>query len=193
VAKKAMQASARKEGLMTHSTAMKKVAGLSVVVAAAATAVPAAAQSIGTRLGGYEEVPVISSTGSGRFKAKIDRKAGMIFYELDYNNLSSNILQAHIHFGQTGVNGGISVFICTNLGNGPAGTPACPGTTSGEVNGTWMASSVVGPAGQGIAATEFDELVDAIRAGVTYVNVHTSVFPSGEIRGQIDGKGHDKH
>jgi len=45
---------------------------------------------------------------------------------------------------------------------------------------------VVGPAGQGIAPGELDEFIRAIRAGVTYVNVHSTKFPSGEIRGQIN-------
>jgi hypothetical protein len=45
---------------------------------------------------------------------------------------------------------------------------------------------VIGPAGQGIAAGEFSELVDALRAGRAYANVHSSKFPGGEIRGQIN-------
>ena len=52
-----------------------------------------------------------------------------------------------------------------------------------------MAPNVVGPAGQLIAAGEFEELVKAIHAGVTYANVHSSVLPLGEIRGQIGGRG----
>ena len=46
-------------------------------------------------------------------------------------------------------------------------------------------AQVVGPAGQGIAAMEFGELVRAMRAGATYVNIHTTTFGGGEIRGQI--------
>jgi hypothetical protein len=53
---------------------------------------------------------------------------------------------------------------------------------------------VIGPAGQGIAAGEFAELLAAMRAGVTYVNVHSTLYPGGEIRAQIsadDHRGHD--
>jgi hypothetical protein len=45
---------------------------------------------------------------------------------------------------------------------------------------------VIGPASQGIGTGQFDKLVEAIRSGVTYVNVHSPQFPAGEIRGQIN-------
>ena len=53
---------------------------------------------------------------------------------------------------------------------------------------------MIGPTAQGIAAGEFAELVDAIRHGVTYVNVHSTKYPGGEIRAQLeedDDRGHD--
>jgi hypothetical protein len=53
------------------------------------------------------------------------------------------------------------------------------------LSGTILPTNVIGPATQGIAAGEFEELVAAIRAGVVYANVHTSAFPAGEIRGQL--------
>jgi len=48
------------------------------------------------------------------------------------------------------------------------------------------ASNVIGPAGQGIAAGEFEEAIRAMRNGAAYANAHTTVYPSGEIRGQIN-------
>jgi hypothetical protein len=133
---------------------------------------------------GYEEVPAVSTTGGGSFRASISRSADEIRYELTYGNLQGATTQAHIHVGQKSVNGGISVFLCSNLGNGPAGTQACP--PSGTVTGTIRPVDVIGPVPQGVTAGEFDELVRALRAGVAYANVHSSLWPGGEIRGQLD-------
>ena len=80
------------------------------------------------------------------------------------------------------------MFLCSNLGNGPAGTQPCPAGPA-TVTGTLTAADVVGPAAQGIAAGEFEELLRAIRARVTYVNVHSSKFPAGEIRSQLRAHG----
>jgi hypothetical protein len=137
-------------------------------------------------LSGYEEVPAISTQGNGEFHARISNDENEIQYVLSYSDLQGDVLQSHIHVGQAGVNGGISVFLCTNLGNGPAGTQLCPAAPA-TITGTITAADVIGPAGQGVAAGEFAELIRAIRAGVTYVNVHSTLFPGGEIRSQIDG------
>jgi hypothetical protein len=143
-----------------------------------------------TRLIGYQEVPAISTKGNGTFRARMMGDDAFTF-KLSYDELSSHVQQAHIHFGQRSVSGGISVFLCSNLPNPPAGTAACP--ESGEVTGTVTAADVIGPTGQGISPGEFEELVAAIRAGVAYVNVHTDTFPTGEIRGQLGGRHHDHH
>lgn len=142
------------------------------------------------KLTGFEEDPqVFSTTGNGQIRLHVDTKARTISYRLSYSGTESPVTQAHIHFGGRHQSGGISVFLCSNLGNGPIGTPACP-PTGGTVSGTLDATSVIGPAAQGIAAGEFDELVAAIRGGVTYANVHTEVRAGGEIRGQINDE-HD--
>ncbi|OLC34741.1 MAG: hypothetical protein AUH81_11770 [Candidatus Rokubacteria bacterium 13_1_40CM_4_69_5] len=136
-------------------------------------------------LTGYQEATPagVSTTGSGSFTAEIDEDAQTITYELTYSGLSAPAVVAHIHFGNRFTSGGVSAFLC-----GGGSKPACPaGTTATAiVTGTIIRADVVGPAGQGIAAGEFDELVRAIRAGMTYANVHTTNFPAGEIRGQIN-------
>ena len=66
-------------------------------------------------LTGYEEVPSVSTGASGEFTAKI-RKDSTIDWQLSYSDLEGAVQQSHIHLGQTGVNGGITVFLCTNLG-----------------------------------------------------------------------------
>jgi hypothetical protein len=139
-----------------------------------------------TSLDGYQEVPAaLSTTGSGALAVHIARDESSLGYALRYRDLEGNVAQAHIHLGRPGVNGGIMVFLCTNLGNGPAGTPACPGTHDGEVSGTVDAGDVVGPSGQGIAAGEFAEVVAALRNRSAYGNVHTDLYAGGEIRGQL--------
>ncbi len=136
-------------------------------------------------LDSYQEIPSLSSTGNGTFNTDLSNDGTEISYRLSYAGLEGNVTQAHIHFGQTGVSGGISAFLCTNLGNGPAGTQLCPAAPA-TVTGTITAADVIGPAGQGIAAGQFDELVRAMRAGATYANVHSTLWPAGEIRAQLD-------
>jgi hypothetical protein len=138
------------------------------------------------RLTGYEETPLaLSTSGIGEFKVLIDRGAQEIRYDLSYRRLEGNVTQAHVHFGTRAQSGGISVFLCTNLGNGPAGTQTCPAAPA-SITGTIRPADVLGPSAQGIAAGEFDELVRAIRAGATYANVHSSLYPAGEIRAQLE-------
>lgn len=155
-----------------------------LVIGALAVPVVSQAQAVGASLSGYHEVPAVSSSGSGAFRAKIDVAAGTIHWVLRYEGLEADALQSHIHVGQAGVNGGVSVFLCSNLGNGPAGTPACP-LRSGELHGVITTESVIGPAVQGIGVGELEELVAAILARVAYVNVHSTAWPGGEIRGQL--------
>jgi hypothetical protein len=142
-------------------------------------------------LNGYNEIPTLSSPARAEFDAKINRAETEIEYAVTYSGFPTPVQQAHLHLGKRAFNGGIMVFICSNLGNGPAGTPPCP-LNAGTVTGTWNAASVVGPAAQGIAAGEFAEVIAAIRAGAAYANIHTQAFPAGEIRDQLGAKrGHD--
>jgi CHRD domain len=141
---------------------------------------------ISERLSGFEETPLALSTpGNGRFDARIDTRAQEIRWTLTYDDTESAVTQAHIHFGSPSQGGGISVFLCTNLGNGPAGTQMCP-PEGGTVSGTIRPADVIGPTGQSLAAGDFEAFVDAVRADSTYVNIHTVNFGGGEIRGHIE-------
>jgi hypothetical protein len=144
-------------------------------------------QEFSARLSGLEEVPPISTAASGRFRAEVTAAQDEIAYRLTYTNLESEIAQAHIHFAQRRVNGGIVVWLCANPAvvlDAPAGTPECSGNT-GVVEATITSTSVVGVTGQGIDPGDLEAVLRAMLAGAAYVNVHTSVFGSGEIRGQI--------
>jgi hypothetical protein len=152
---------------------------VSVVSVVATAAVAGDGGDADARLSGFEEVPVISTEGTGKFKADI--RSDRIDYKLSYRDLEGGgVLFAHIHLGQRTANGGVAAFLCGGGGKDPC--PPSPAT----VRGTIRPADVVGPTAQGIPAGGFDELVDRIEDGVTYANVHTSQFQGGEIRGQIN-------
>jgi hypothetical protein len=133
------------------------------------------------RLIGFNEVPATNSAGHGELTFAMT--STQITFRLVYADLSAPPAAAHIHVGQTNVNGGVAVFFC-----GGGGQPACPAATSGTVSGTITAANVVGPAAQGYNVGDLAAVERAIKAGVTYANMHTAMFPAGEIRGQIRGR-----
>ena len=161
------------------------------VVLAGATALTAqqGPKSINERLDGLQEDPgAVITSGRGTFNARINDGGTAIAYELSYANLERSITQSHIHIGTQAQSGGISVFLCTNLGNGPAGTQLCPASPA-TISGLATSVDVIGPVGQGIEAGALAELVEAMRDGKTYVNIHTTKWPAGEIRSQITHEG----
>ena len=172
---------------MKQSRIAGLVAALTLVMMLGAPALAVAdGGTFKARLQGFQEVPAISTEASGEFRAKLSEDETSIEYELSYENLTGTVSQGHIHLGQRSVNGGITVWLCQTTTNvDPTGlAPTCP--QSGTVTGTFTAANVIGITAQGIAAGEFAELVEAIRAGVTYANVHSlPQFGGGEIRGQI--------
>jgi|GEM_PF-840865 len=133
------------------------------------------------KLRGDDEFPsVISTKAKGEFTAKVSSDGTSIEYELSYTGIEGgNVTGAHIHFGHPFSTGGVAAFLC-----GGGNKPACP-SPSGRVTGTIVAGDIVGPANQGIAAGELAELLRAIRRDRAYVNVHSTQFPGGEIRGHI--------
>ena len=168
------------------------IGAVSVGVLATIGAADGGSNNARTELSSYLEVPSLSTTGTGRFRARIRNNPTRIEYELSYSGLEGGaVSQAHIHFAQTSVNGGISAWLCEGtLASPSASTPACP-ADGVPVTGTITSVEVIGPTGQGIPAGAINELIAAMRAGFAYANVHTSTFGGGEIRGQIRGGGGD--
>jgi hypothetical protein len=164
------------------------VGAVTALAVAGAVAVAQGGRDFKERLTGYEEVPALSTSGTGKFRASIRSGDTEIRYRLSYAGLEGTAQQAHIHLGQRGVNAGVIVFLCSNLADAPSGTQPCPASPA-TVQGTLRAADVIGPAAQGIDPGEFDELVRAIRAGATYANVHTDKYPGGEIRAQLERRG----
>ena len=156
--------------------------GLLLVTGAAALA---AENFIAAPLSGGEEVPARDTNARGTATFKVSDDGTSMEFRLVASNIN-NVIAAHIHVAPAGTNGPVVAFLFGSVA--PGG-----GATNGVLSeGTITAANLVGPlAGQPLSA-----LLDAIRAGNTYVNVHTDDgvaptntgagdFPGGEIRGQI--------
>jgi hypothetical protein len=169
-----------------------------VAVLLVLSSAPSRAQEYSAKFSGFQEIGglgagetgAILSEGQATLELTLNKTAQTLTYTLKYSGLT-NVLQSHIHFGKKHVAGGIMVFFCTNLGNGPAGTPLCPDDSAGAVTvtGTISPADVVGPTAQNVPAGDFNAVVAALASNTAYGNIHTKQFPAGEIRGQI----HEKH
>jgi hypothetical protein len=162
---------------------MKRRSVLTVAALVAALGLAAAGGAVGTPaahvapLSGAEEVPVNDSKARGIGVVKLSADGESLAYRLNVANIQ-NVTQAHIHQAPPGENGPIVAWLY------PPAPPAqlIPGRSSGTLQtGTITSADLVGP----LAGKSLDALVAAMRSGNTYVNVHTSQFPPGEIRGQL--------
>ena len=183
---------------------MKRIMTVAAVVVVAATGF-AFSDNGGRKfrefLNGFKEAAApVSTTGTGTFEATISKDETEVQYVLTFDNLEGDVLQAHIHIGHPQNQGGIVLWLCETAGvqSPVATTPDCteadPGNLrAGRVSGTLTAADVRAQTGNGIAGpADWSEVLDLIRAGVTYANVHSSKFPGGEVRSQLDN-GDDDH
>ena len=134
---------------------------------------------------GAEEVPPRASTAVAKVNVKLNREAGTASFNLRVTEAIENVLQAHLHRGVTGTNGPIAVWLY------PAAPPASliPGTTEGTLaKGEWTPASLCySPTAPYCVngAGDWDHFVADLEAGNLYLNLHTTAFPGGEIRGQV--------
>jgi CHRD domain len=167
------------------------VAGLALIVAALPTVVLGQndKNDFRARMIGVNEVPSINTEATATVRLHLS--SDKIDFTLRYQNLKGGNppLFSHIHIGQQHTLGGVAVFFC-----GGGGKPACPAAPA-TVSGTIVAADVVGPATQGVAVGNLADVERMIRLGASYSNLHTTQFPTGEIRGKnvpVDGSGSDQ-
>ena len=125
-------------------------------------------------LHGGNEVPGVStgSAGTATVTWNTTTKAGT--YRVDVYNMPVGTTASHIHAGAAGVAGPVIVNFTV---------PAGGISNDFGLTGTFGCTDVVPRAPQGINSCE--DFEQAIMLGNTYVNVHSSANPGGEIRGQL--------
>ena len=134
--------------------------------------------NLGTHLTGNEEVPARDTDAQGQATFRINEDGTAISYKINVANIE-NVTQSHIHLAAAGSNGGIVAWLY------PPAPPLqlIPGRSQGTLGeGEITAASLVGS----LAGKPLSDLIAAMQNGGAYVNVHTTQFPPGEIRGQID-------
>jgi hypothetical protein len=155
---------------------MKKPARLALVLAgAAALSFPITADTIfTTTLLGSLETPPTGSPATGTATVDYITASNDLTYNVTFSNLEAGASLAHIHVGPPGVAGAIIL---------PLDLDGAAGSTSGTFSGTLTAADLMPSPASGI--NTFQDAINALFAGNTYVNVHSSLFPAGEIRGQL--------
>lgn len=118
----------------------------------------------GLLLSGVQEVPARATVASGVLDVSYNKKTKMLYYTVSWSNLTGIPVGAHIH-GEAarGVNAGVKHGF----------TDQIPKTVSGSFTNSVLVDEV---------AIKEEGLLN----GLYYVNIHTAMFPGGEIRGQIE-------
>jgi hypothetical protein len=126
---------------------------------------------------GSEEVPAVDTRAQGQANFWLSSDGSELHYRLNVANIE-DVVQSHIHMAPAGVSGPIVVWLY------PPAPPSqlIPGRFQGVLEaGVITEANLMGP----LAGMTLDALLDAIRSGNAYVNVHTLAHPPGEIRGQV--------
>ena len=147
-------------------------AGLFVLSAAA----HAQAQTLTftAQLHGGNENPGVVTGSAGTATVTWNPASGSGTYRVEVYNMPVGTTQSHIHVGAPGVNGPVVINFTV---------PAGGISNDFALTGTFGCSDVTVRAAQGINSCE--DFSQAIALGNTYVNVHSTANPGGEIRGQL--------
>jgi len=164
---------------------MKRVSGVAAVFAvglfAVGLAVAGANRNWSTHSNSSMEVPVRDSQGQSQAIFHLSKDGDALTFKLIASNIEG-VTQSHIHCGPPGVNGPVVVFL---YGFNPAGV-----APNGILNqGTITAANVIARPASAICpggVASLDDVIEKMNNGGAYVNVHTLVFPGGEIRGDIE-------
>lgn len=141
---------------------------------------PASAeQTFSATLSGSNEVPAVKTDAGGEAAFNVPSGKQELHYELTVHDVKG-VTMAHLHMAPAGENGPIVVWLY------PSPTEKkeklIEGVTDGKlVEGTVTAADFVGP----LKGAPFGDLIDKIKQGDIYVNVHTTQNPDGELRGKI--------
>ena len=143
-----------------------------LLVVGLATSGFAAEKSFKAKLSGSESVPAVKTMAKGDATFTLSKDGKAMSYMVTVSGIE-NVTAAHIHLGKKGKNGPPVALITNDKKAGKFSGTLAEGTiTEKELMGSLMGKSV-------------KDLVEQIKKGNAYVNVHTDKYPDGEIRGQI--------
>jgi hypothetical protein len=139
-----------------------------------------ASVNFGANLSGDDEIPPNDSRGRGHAQFQLSRDGTSLRYKLIVANVE-NATQAHIHIAPDSLNGPVVAFLFGFVAGGV--------TQNGVLaEGTLTQADLIARPTIGFGGT-MEELLEAMRSGNAYVNVHTVALPAGEIRGQVREEG----
>jgi hypothetical protein len=153
---------------------------------ALATQASATVMTFDAVLSGTSEIPANASPGTGIAQVIVDDSLFTMSVSVTFSGLAGATTASHIHCCIASGTGNVGV--ATQL---PTFSGFPLGVTSGTYSNTFdmaLASSYnpafVTSHGGGLVSA-FDALLAGLEAGESYFNIHTNVFPGGEIRGNL--------
>lgn len=148
------------------------IAGVFVLLSSAAA--QAQTLTFTANLSGGSEVPGVLTGSAGTATVTWNTATNTGTYRVEVYNMPSGTTASHIHVGAPGVSGPVVInFVVPEGGI----------SNDYALTGTFACGDLVARAAQGINSCE--DFTQALTLGNTYVNVHSTVNPGGEIRGQL--------